>query len=65
MIKTHHISTRMQQRGISQEEIQLILDLLEPDYSGRYACGKKFCDMLEDVIDAELKARTKRGSYRH
>lgn len=70
MNKTRHIDARMQQRGISQEEIQLVLDLLEPDHRGRYACGTKFCDLLGEVIDAELKARTKRerrrtGAARH
>lgn len=59
MNKTRHSEQRMQQRGIRHEEIDLVLNLTEPDYRGRHFFGRNACEALERIIDAEIRARRK------
>ena len=55
MKHTKHSQERMNGRGITQAEIECVLDFCDDDHRGRYVCNRKACQMIESELDAVIR----------
>ena len=57
MYKTKHFQQRARQRGVREDEADLVLRCFDPDYRGRVLCGTKTALVLMKVLEEGIAAR--------